>query len=141
MSKRIRLSIGASKKMDKPPTVSSQPILEEDLFQDPFGYQNYLQMIPCKVEPNKCMHDKLLVTTHLPPLLEKYKFTKFLYFKSTVYPRLVRMFYANLEAVDDKVSCYVMHKYIVIDSNVLGREFEMHPSPPKLQAKDFPYYT
>ena len=98
-------------------------------------------MLPKKVEPLKCVHDKLLVTTHLPPLLEKYKLAKFICFKSIVYPRLVKMFYANLGAIDDKLSCYVMHKHLVIDFDTLAREFEMDASPPKLFVEDFPNYT
>ena len=33
------------------------------------------------------------------------------------------MFYANSGALDDEVSCYVMHKHLVIDSNTLAKEF------------------
>ena len=50
------------------------------------------------------------------------------------------MFYANLGAIDDKLSCYVMHKFLVIDSHVLVKEFKMNPSLPKLMAGDFPQY-
>ena len=87
-------------------------------------------MVPRIVEPLKCVHDKLLVTNHLPLLLEKYKFTKFLCYKSTVYPRLVKMFYANLGVVDDKVSCYVMPKHLIIDFEMLANKFEMDTSLP-----------
>ena len=80
----------------------------------------------------KCVHDKLLVTTHLLTLLEKYKLTKFLSFRETIYPRLVRMFYANLGSTNDKVSCYVMHKHLIIDVRLLAKEFEMDASLPKL---------
>ena len=97
-------------------------------------------MLPRKVEPLKCIHDKLLVTTHLPPLLKKHKLATFICFNSTAYPRLVKMFYANLRATGDKLSCYVMHKHLVIDSNTLAWEFKMAASPPKLSAGDFPEY-
>ena len=77
-------------------------------------------MLPWKVEPLKYVHDKLLVTTHLPPFLENYKLAKFLCFKSNAYPKLVKMFYANLGVVDDKLSCYVMHKRLIFDFDVLA---------------------
>ena len=35
------------------------------------------------------------------------------------------MFYANLGADDDKVSCYIMHKHLAIDVELLEKEFEM----------------
>ena len=50
------------------------------------------------------------------------------------------MFYANLGAVNDKLSYYVIYKHLVIDSNVLAKEFEMDASPPKLTTTDFPKY-
>ena len=80
----------------------------------------------------KCIHDNFLVTTHFPGLLKKYKLTKFLCFKETIYLRLVRMFYANLGFVGDKVSCYVMCKHMIIDVESLVKEFEIDISPPKL---------
>ena len=42
------------------------------------------------------------------------------------------MFYANLGAADDKVSHYIMHKHLVIDAELLAKEFEMDASPLKL---------
>ena len=95
-------------------------------------------MIPRKVEPLKCVHNKLLVSTHLPFLLEKYKLAKFLCFKANAYSRLVRMYHANLGVADDKLSCYVMHKHLVIDFDVIAKEFKMDASPPKLMVGDFP---
>ena len=50
------------------------------------------------------------------------------------------MFYANLGLVDDKVSYYVMHKHIILDSEMLVKEFEMDASPLKLTAGSFPDY-
>ena len=94
-------------------------------------------MLPRKVEPLKCAHDKLLVTNYLPPLLEKHKLAKFLCFKSNAYPRLVKMFYENLGVTDDKLSCYVMHKHLIIYFDVLAWEFKMDASPPKVFARDF----
>ena len=88
----------------------------------------------------KCAYDKLLVTTHLLSLLKKYKLTKFLCFWETIYPRLVRMFYVNLGFVDDKVSCYVMHKHVIIDVKLLAKEFEMDVPLLKLQAQSFLNY-
>ena len=92
------------------------------------------------MEPIKCVHNKMLVTTHLPTLLEKYKLTKFLCFKEIVYPRLVRMFYVNLGLANDKVSCYVMHKHMIIDVKLLAKEFQMDAFLPKLQSGSFPDY-
>ena len=48
------------------------------------------------------------------------------------------MFYANLGSTNDKVSCYVMHKHIIIDSKTLVKEFEMDASSPKLIVRSFP---
>ena len=41
------------------------------------------------------------------------------------------MFYANLGAADDKVSCYIMHKHLIIDAKLLAKEFKIHASPPQ----------
>ena len=82
----------------------------------------------------------MLVTIHLPTLLKKYKLTKFLCFREIFYPRLIRMFYANLRLTDDKVSYYVMHKHMIIDVKLLAKEFETNASPPKFKARSFPYY-
>ena len=50
------------------------------------------------------------------------------------------MFYANLGSIDDKVSCYVMHKHIIIDSDILAKEFEIDASPPKFIVGSFLNY-
>ena len=42
------------------------------------------------------------------------------------------MFYANLRSTNDKVSCYVIHKHIIIDFEMLTKEYKMYASPPKL---------
>ena len=42
------------------------------------------------------------------------------------------MFYVNLRAVNDKMSCYIMRKHLIIDVELLAKEFEMDVSPPKL---------
>ena len=47
------------------------------------------------------------------------------------------MFYANLGAIDHKVSYYVMHKHIIIDVDTLAKEFEMDTSPVKLMLDPF----
>ena len=107
------------------------------MFQAPFEYQSYLKFFPQKVEPVKFVHDKMLVTTHLPTLLEKYKLTKFLCFKEIVYHRLIRMFYANLGLANDKVSCYAMHKHLIINAELLAKELEMDASPSEVQAGSF----
>ena len=41
------------------------------------------------------------------------------------------MFYANLWLIDDKVSYYVMHKPLIIDAELLAKEFKMDASSPK----------
>ena len=46
----------------------------------------------------------------------------------------------NLGATNDKLSCYVMHKHLIIDFDTLAREFEMDASPPKVIVGDFPEY-
>ena len=97
-------------------------------------------MGPHEVEPNKCVYDKILVSTHLPKHFEKYKLTKFLCYKFIVYPRFVKMFYANLGTANDKVNYFVMHKHINIDTNILVKEFEIDASPPKLTTESFPNY-
>ena len=84
------------------------------------------------MEPVKCVHDKMLVTTHLPSLSEKYKLPKFLCFVEIVYPRFVRMFYENLGLVYDKVRCFIMHRHMIINVELLVKEFEMDEFPPKL---------
>ena len=84
-------------------------------------------MLLRKVEPIMCPHDKLLVSTHLPLLLEKYKLTKFLCFKVIVYLKLVRMLNANMATIDDELSCYVMHKHMIIDFDIFAKEFDMDP--------------
>ena len=66
MSKLIKITSSASKKKDKQPAASFQLTLEENLFQAPLEYQNYLQMGSWKVKPIKCIQDKFLVFTHLP---------------------------------------------------------------------------
>ena len=50
------------------------------------------------------------------------------------------MFYANLGSIDEKVSCYVMHKHLLVDSDTLAREFNMDASPPMLKVRSFPKY-
>ena len=50
------------------------------------------------------------------------------------------MFYANLRSANDKVSCYVMHKHLIIDTELLAKEFKMGVFPPKLQAGSFLNY-
>ena len=97
-------------------------------------------MLPRKVKPIKCLHNKLLASTHQSLLLEKYRFTNFLCFKAIIYPRLVRMFNANLATIDDKFSCYVIHKHMIIDFKIFGKEFDMDPSPLKLTIASFLNY-
>ena len=48
------------------------------------------------------------------------------------------MFNANLVITDDKLSCYVMHKHMIIDSNIFAKAFDMGPSPLKLTTTSLP---
>ena len=59
----------------------------------------------------------------LTPLLEKCRLTKFLCFKTTICPRLVRMFNANLVVIGgklSKVAMYVMHKHTINDFQIFA---------------------
>ena len=47
------------------------------------------------------------------------------------------MFYVNLGATNDKVSCYVMLKHLIIDVDTLAKKFKIDSSPPKLMARSF----
>ena len=140
MSKRIKITGGGLKKKDKAPATSQSPTLEEDQFQAFSEYQNHLQMILKKVEAIKCLNEKLLPFTYFPTLLEKYRLAELLCFKTIVYPGLVRIFSANLTTINDKLSYYVMHKHMVIDSKVIVTKFEMDYGPPKLIIGSFPIY-
>ena len=131
----------AKKKKGKEFATSQSSTLKEDSFQTPSEYQNYLQIVPQKVNPIKCLHDKLLTAAHLPKLLEKYRLIKFLCFKANIYPRMVRMFNANLVIINDKLSCYVMHKQLVINFEVFAKEFNICPTSPKLTIRSFPNHT
>ena len=88
-------------------------------------------MIPRKVEPMKCLHDKLLASTHLT----------LLYFKAIVYPRHISMFSENLATTENKLSCNVMHKLMIINSEIFPKEFDIDPRPLKLITRSFPAYT
>ena len=48
------------------------------------------------------------------------------------------MFYINLGSANDKVNCYVMHKHMINDTELLAKKFEMDASPPKLKVESFP---
>ena len=50
------------------------------------------------------------------------------------------MFNANLATINDKLSCYMMHKHLIINLDVLAKEFEMDISSPKLIVGSFPSY-
>ena len=51
------------------------------------------------------------------------------------------IFNANLDATNDKLSCYVIHKHLVIDSEIFIKEFDMDPNPQKLIAASPPNYN
>ena len=83
------------------------------------------------------MNDNLFKSTHLPKLPEKYRLDKFLIVKGNTYLRLVKMSYANFIVTDDKVSCYVMHKHVVIDYDVFTNDFGMDSSQQSLVQDHF----
>ena len=85
--------------------------------------------------------NKILETTSLLNLLRKYKLEKFSTFMGSIYLRLVKMFYVNLVATNDKLSCYVMHKYIMIDVKPITIEFNMDVSLTKLYTRSFTNYN
>ena len=58
----------------------------------------------------------------------------------TFYPRLVKKLYANLGPTNDKVIYYAMHKHLIIDIELLAKEFEMDASLLKLIIGLFPNY-
>ena len=74
---------------------------------------------------------------NLYEVLEHYKLTKFVSYNEKCYPRLVRMFYANLGVIFGKLSCYVMNKKIVLNMQILAELFEMDVATPYKLAKDF----
>ena len=49
-------------------------------------------------------------------------------FKANTYPWLIKKFYSNLATSDDKLSYYLMHKYIVVDVESFVNEFDMDAS-------------
>ena len=52
----------------------------------------------------------------------------------------MRMFSANLVAINDKLSYYVMHIHIAIDSNIFTKEFDVDSILLKLITRSFPNY-
>ena len=51
------------------------------------------------------------------------------------------MFNANLITFGDALSCYVMYKHLMINSNMFVVKFEMDASLAKLVARSFPKYS
>ena len=47
------------------------------------------------------------------------------------------MFSVNLAIVDDRLSCYIMQKHIVINSEIFTKEFDVDLSLPKLTVGSF----
>ena len=47
------------------------------------------------------------------------------------------MFYTNLGSTNDKVNFYVVHKHMIIDYEMLAKEFEIDALPPKLMLDAF----
>ena len=51
------------------------------------------------------------------------------------------MFKANFVITNDKLSYYIMHKHLIIDSEVFAKEFDMDANLPKLIASSFLDYN
>ena len=51
------------------------------------------------------------------------------------------MLYTNLGFANDKISCYVMHKHIIINCETFANEFDINPFPPKLIVGPFPEFN
>ena len=119
---------------------NTAPTLEARFFRTNEEYQNYCSVAQKSVTPLKSWDVQLLQSRALRSLheiLEYYHLTKFVSFSEKCYPRLVRMFYANLGVMAGKVSCYVMNKKLVLDLQTLADLFELDASAPCKLAKDF----
>ena len=51
------------------------------------------------------------------------------------------MLYTNLGFANDKTSCCVMHKHIIINCETFANEFDIDPSLQNLSARFFPNYS
>ena len=89
------------------------PIVEAHFFHTNEEYNRYCSIAVKSITPLKSWDFQLLQTRALRNLyevLEDYKLTKFVSYNEKCYPKLVRMFYANLGVMLGKLSCYVMNK-------------------------------
>ena len=50
------------------------------------------------------------------------------------------MFSVNLVVTNDKLSCHVMQKHMIINLDIFPKEFEMDPSLSKLTVGSFPSF-
>ena len=62
-------------------------------------------------------------------------------FKVNTYLELVKMLYTNLIASNDTLSCFVMYRHVVLNSNVLVAKLDMDVSLTKLVTRSFPTYS
>ena len=103
---------------DKRHARSIAPNEEAKFFLSNECYNKYLATVLKLVTPLKCWDLQVLQFKPLRSLYEilaHYKLVKFVCFDASCYPRLVKLFYANLGVSLGKLSCYVMNKRIVLD--------------------------
>ena len=122
---------------------TSAPTEEAKFFFTDDCYNKYLATVLKLVTPLKCWDLQVLQSeplTNLFEILEHFKLVKFVCFSDNCYPRLVRMFYANLGVVPGTLSGYVMNKRIVLNIATMTELFDMDGAPPKILGKDHPAY-
>ena len=73
--------------------------------------------------------------------MEYYKLVKFVSFNDVYYPRLVRIWYANLGVMPGKLSTYVMNKQVMLDMNTMVDLFEIDGSTSSKLPHDFEEYN
>ena len=129
---------------DKRYVHSIAPTIEAHFFHTNEEY-NYYYFVALKLITSLKSWDFQLLKTralkNLYEILEYYNLTKFVSYNEKCYPGLVRMFYANLEIMFGKLSCYVMNKKIGLDVPTLAKLFEMNGSAPYKLAKDFQEFS
>ena len=144
----IPFTLGSNKRRklvgDKRYAKISAPNKKASFFFSDECYNRYLATVLRLVTPFKCWNLQVLKSEplrNLYEILEHYKLVKFVCFNASYYPRLVRMFYANLRVLLGKLFRYVMNKRIVLDIATMVELFDMNSIPPKILAKDHPRYS
>ena len=120
------------------------PTEEARFFRSDAEYNNFRLASTKLVTPLKSWDLKFLQTKALQSvyeILEHYKLVNFVTHNSVCYPRLVKMWYANLGVMTGKLSAYVMGKKLVLDVKTLAELFEMDGLAPCKLAHDFDEYN